>query len=50
MSYKIGTTVQYKNFPTTGRVQMSNDIETLVYWNDGDKCAVATEYLKEVSA
>lgn len=50
MSFRIGQTVKFGNLPTIGRVQMSNDLETLVYWNDGDKCAVATECLKEVTA
>lgn len=50
MSFKIGQTVKFGNLPTIGRVQMSNDLETFVIWNDGDKCAVATEFLKGVEA
>lgn len=48
MKFKIGQTVKFGNLPTLGRVQMSNDLETFVIWNDGDKCAVATECLKGV--
>lgn len=49
MSFKIGTVVRFGNQKTTGWVIQSNDDETLVNFNDGDRCAVATCYLSEVT-
>jgi hypothetical protein len=50
MSFKFGTIVRFGNQKTTGRVIQSNDEESLVHFNDGDRCAVATCYLSEVTA
>lgn len=38
--------VHIKRDPSTGRVIQSNDDESLVHFNDGDRCAVATCYLR----
>lgn len=46
MSYKIGDRVKFRNQKVLGTVVMSNACETLVKFDDDDKCAVDTEYLQ----
>ena len=50
MSYKIGDRVKFRNQNVLGTVLQGNDEETLVKFDDGDKCAVDTEYLIGVTA
>jgi len=50
MSYKIGVRVQFKNQKVLGTVLQGNEEETLVAFDDGDKCAVDTVFLRGVTA
>lgn len=50
MSYKIGDRVKFRNQKVLGTVIQGNDIETLVKFDDGDKCSVDTEFLQGVLA
>jgi len=50
MSFKIGTRVQFRKMKTCGTVLQGNEDETLVKFDDGDKCAVDTIYLRGISA
>ena len=50
MSYNYGIRVQYKHMKTLGTVIQGNEEETLVCFDDGDKCAVDTVFLTEVTA
>jgi hypothetical protein len=49
IKFEPRTVVKFGNSPILGHVIMSNADETLVYFDDGDRCAVSTEFLMEVT-
>jgi hypothetical protein len=48
-SFEHGMKVRFGNSPILGHVLMSNSEESLVHFDDGDRCTVSTEYLTEVT-
>jgi len=50
MSFRIGERVKYRNMKCLGTVLQGNDNETLVHFDDGDRCAVDTFFLTGVVA